>query len=147
MIGRCWKQSQRALVLLLLSKIADFSWLCVPKKADSAILVQQHHPIRTGSPAVRSFRRGQPRQRRVPNVKRKPRQGDSNTEPKQPNSEHSSLTHRVRRRKRVNSAISSRPTRRLPKTKSGWQFISIRRFNGERIARTVLLSLRKKSKF
>src|SRR5207249_10438969 len=43
----------------------------------------------------------------------------SNIEPKQPNSGHSSPTHRVRRTKRVNSAISSGPTRRLPKTKNG----------------------------
>src|SRR6266567_8185668 len=71
----------------------------------------------------------------------------SNTEPKQPNSGHSSPTRRVHRRKRGNSATSSRPTRHLPKTRNGWQFISIRRFNGERIARTVLPSLRKKSKF
>jgi hypothetical protein len=62
----------------------------------------------------------------------------SNTEPKQPNSGRSSPTHRVRRRKRGNSAISSRPTQRLPKTKNGWQSISIRRPNGERITTTVL---------
>src|SRR5260370_17548715 len=71
----------------------------------------------------------------------------SNTEPKQPNSGHSSPTHRVRRRKRGNSSISSRPTRRLPKPTNRCQFTSIRRFNGERIARTVLPSPRKKSKF
>lgn len=43
----------------------------------------------------------------------------SNTEPKQPNSGRSSQTYRVRRTKRGNSAISSRSTRRLPKTKNG----------------------------
>src|SRR5262245_10273953 len=70
-----------------------------------------------------------------------------NTEPKQPNSRHSSPTHRVRRTKRGNSAILSRSTRRLPKTKNGWQSISIRRFNGERITTTVLALPTKKSKF
>jgi hypothetical protein len=60
----------------------------------------------------------------------------SNTEPKQPNSGRSSPTHRVRRTKRRNSAISSRPTRDLPKTKNGWQSISI--------TTTVLPLLRKK---
>ena len=51
----------------------------------------------------------------------------SNTEPKQPNSGRSSPTYRVRRTKRGNSAISSRSTRRLPKTKNGWQSRTIQR--------------------
>src|SRR4029077_5730516 len=68
----------------------------------------------------------------------------SNIEPKQPNSGRCSPTDRVRRMKRRNSAISSRPTRHLPKTKNGWQSMSIRRFNGEKITTIVLPLLRKK---
>jgi len=65
---------------------------------------------------------------------------------RQPNSGRSSPTHRVRRTKRGSSAISSRATRGLPKTKNGWLSISIRRFNRERTT-TVPPLLRKKSKF
>ena len=72
----------------------------------------------------------------------------SNSEPRQPNSGHSSPTHHhVRRTKRVSSAISSRSTRPLPKTKNGWRAISIRRLNAERIGTAVLPLPRKNSKF
>lgn len=69
----------------------------------------------------------------------------SSTERKQPNSELCSPSHRVRRTKRVNCAIWSRLTRRLPKTRNGWRSISIRRFSAEGIATTVPPSLRKKA--
>jgi hypothetical protein len=69
----------------------------------------------------------------------------SNTERKRPNSELCSPSHRVRRAKRVSCAIWSRPTRRLPKMKTGWRPISIRRSSAERIATTVPSSPRKKA--
>ena len=63
----------------------------------------------------------------------------------EPNSELCSPSHRVRRAKRVSCAIWSRPTRRLPKMKTGWRPISIRRSSAERMATTVPSSPRKKA--
>src|SRR5260370_15596790 len=71
----------------------------------------------------------------------------SNTEPKQPNSGRSSPAHRVRRTKRGNSAILSRSTRRLPKTKNGWQSISIRRFNGKELRQPSCPCRRRRATF